>query len=1415
MAFVILSWVSLLAVYSASGVPDSYKANNEIKADRDATLWVFVEIDASIKTSDINNPIPQAKFSALHWYFTNLFSVFPQDYEFKVIYQQCLNLSESLSHHTSNNYWSLLSSFMSNCYSPFSDILSQINSKYTVIPTAKASPSNGSAPLTVTFDARWSIDPSNETVPSANFYWYYRDVDNIDKIIWNWPVVNYTFDEPGNYLVHLTVRSSNKVSQWIFDWEKTISIDVTPKTAIISLYVNWQRMTDFNKVKLWTQEAERWVVFDASATIPMWWRQLISHLWKITSRDWFSYVKEWNWEPWIIRVSLPGQGEFNVSLTTLDNETNNVTETYSLVVSDPVAIIKKTPEEWNTSTTFSFDSSASYSVLSKLRLYTWEIFNQDWEKIEVYQWKSIKQKFKEPWVYTVKLMVEDEQAQSNFDTVQIYVESTEPVPQFEIKQTNEWKFPSRFVLDASISSDVDKANWFDALTYEWTFPEALRVNILESENDNEKLVVEFDGVWTYPIWLTISDKYGKISKIEKEITIDSTIRPEIEISPVATYRWQEINFTVKSNEAILNYQRDFGDWDKRIVQVANISHVYKKTWVYRVTLSVDAANGNKNEVSSFVFVGEKDFPVAWYVIKWLKQFIRTQDEVCTDVDGSINAAYQIDRYSDVTIDPSLSVNSKWEKSDLSFYFQPGGGEIYNQSVFRYKFDELWCKFVDFTVEDTSIWRNNKVRIWFKVVNALPTLENVLLFFPQYGNEMWVWFNENHVKDIFNDDFDPLIVKVSASNIYDPDWNISYLKRYYYYKDDPTRIIETKITPWDITYTFFSLPKLAWEFMFWVMMYDNDDGKQSSENVIWNGPVVFFPPDSSKPDVPLVTLKANQSTVEIWDEVEFNVVSKIISDRPDFIKERTIYYDFNGDGDWDLVTKKDRVTHVFEEPSDDSLWYTPRASVLYRWYRWVTNGWKIIVKNWLKPKLLYDKYGKLVIYRDISFGDIKDKKFCLNMRDCGEDKVITWWSAYSFEYDDYDKYFVSLDVSDKYANSASKKLAIILDEDEISTWEDFHMLSIPKLSNNWDNLDLFVGKSLDNAILYYISYDNARGECYVDTDIEYDSDVDGVLDNDHDFSCNQLHLQQYKANYEWVVGRIYYSRDDLTLISKDFNVSFLDFEVDLPSEMKVVYDDISSLLNNFDWVEWSSWVNKTFVILLTDLRDWLDDSNTTKANVVQVSDYLENNEVALTEDYKKRLDLILAGLSDSSVIAAQWWSDYQRSKAEILSVLPTTLAMDVSELFVDFESVVSDESLGVSQQTKRKESLQKVVNAINWAVALDGQAQDNQIDKIDMDTIIMPNICIIMQFYNIPTSLCSSEDIKAVPDDLLVEKGKSSSNLLKIILIVLGVLVAIFVVVVVIFAVRAKMAQARDEELGEEAELPQEPTPVVEKPAETK
>ena len=1403
-SFILLWVLSLWTAFAA--IPNDYIANYDIRDDREQISQIFVQIDANNK---IGTQTSITTFLELNQNFTNIFPKFPQDYDFQVVYQQCLQLTQSLW--SVYNYNTFMS-FMDNCSKPFSQILSKINTEFTTKANASVNPNKWPAPLNVTFDARASLDPSNETIPSENYFRYYRDINWIDQTIGIWPVLNHTFEEAGNYLVHLTVRSSNSSDEWIFDGEKTLSIDVTPKAAIISIYANSKKLKAFEKVKFGTQEWEKGIVFDWSATIPIWWRQVLSHVRNITSNDGFKFIKEWLWTPWIIKVILPKEWEYKANLTTYDNESNSISEEYFLLISDPVATIKQSPEQGNTNNTFSFDSSPSYSVISSLRLFTREIFDHNGDKQETFQWKSIKQQFREPWSYTVKLTVEDELWQSNIDTSQVYVESSEPIAQFKSTDSENRKYPSKFLFDASLSSDIDVENGFDELTYDRTFSNPSFTNIEETQEENKKTEISFDSVWTHKIKLTVKDKFGKVNEIEKSIEIESTLRPELFIAPRASTRGTNINFVVQSNQDILNYIRDFGDWETISTQTNKITHTYKSVWVYKVTLEVYGANGMENTITDTVFVGDKNSPIAAYTVTNAQQQIIRQNEECVEIiDGQeiIHPSYKIERYENLNIDPKESTNVKWNHTDLNFYFQPRNGEIFKNNKFKYWFDELWCQFIDFTAEDTSMWINNKVRVWFKVYNALPTLNNIILFFPQYGNESGVWFNENHVKDIFNTAFDPLIVKVQAVNSQDADGFVSYFKRYYYYKDDPSRSIETKITPGDIDYAYFSLPKIPGEFMFGVTMYDNDDGKNPSESIIWNGPIVFFPPNTKRPDIPLVTLKTNKTTVEVWDEIVFDVVAKIISDRADFVQERTIMYDFDGDGERDLTTKKDRISHIYTEPSD--IGYTPRAKVLYRGYSWIGKGGNVIVKKWLKPRLIFDNAGTFVLYRDISIWEIEDSSTCLSLVDCK--KWNEWYfiqsknstdinsndlEYYTFEYPSYGKYFVSMDISDKYANQTNKRRALTLTGIAINTWDtnlnwtwiytgeyvnytwDFKLLSIPENqpTESWA-LEIMVWKNLDNSVLFYVLYNNPENEkqCYVDLDI---SD-----DNEKDFYCNTPFFTKFDPRYESNIGRIYY-QTWWKSITKELKVSFLDFAIELDEKTKVIYDKVTELILNIN--------NDSLKALLINLQKWILDPIEIQSNIVAIQNYLlENAELGLSSLQKEDVQRVINELSDKTTISANGGTEYDIAKAEILWILPANLKLEVEKLFVDFDNSNGNEELWLSQNDQRKENLTKILSTITQKISNNPNNQKpDEIARDDMDLIIMPNLCKIMAYYDIPSESCSSQDTKIVEDEWIETEDEWISGL-QILFIILSAFVWIFIVLVVIFAVKARMNKDEDQD----------------------
>ena len=98
------------------------------------------------------------------------------------------------------------------------------------------------------------------------------------------------------------------------------------------------------------------------------------------------------------------------------------------------------------------------------------------------------------------------------------------------------------------------------------------------------------------------------------------------------------------------------------------------------------------------------------------------------------------------------------------------------------------------------------------------------------------------------------------------------------------------------------------------MVDNDGGESPSESIIGHGPTVFFPPDSKNLDIPIVTLRQSAVTAKVGEEITFDVVAKLLTQRPDFEASKTIKFDFDSDGEFDLPpTKETSATYYFTEP----------------------------------------------------------------------------------------------------------------------------------------------------------------------------------------------------------------------------------------------------------------------------------------------------------------------------------------------------------------------------------------------------------------------------------------------------------------------------------------------------------------------
>ena len=1410
LAVLILLWGNIFASSrNSSNVPTSYYANYMVEWDWDKLAWIFVDVDATSKIGQIPSTNSFAEQLSI---MNRVFKYFPQDdYEFLLIYEQCKKTTATMAKEPTTSNFEL---YNDKCKSPLTKLKNTIDNEYIVKVQATASPNNWAAPLTVTFDARWSKDPSNETIPSNKYFWYYRDIDGIDKTIWIWPVVKHQFLEAWTYIVHCTVRSSNS---WIFDWTKNITVTVSPKSATVSVYANGKKMQKNKASKIGIQEAIKGVLFDGSSTTPLGWREIQSYTWKVTSRDWFKWTKSGDWSPSYINLTLPGQWDYSITLSVTDNEHNVVSETYTIAVSDPVAVVQQTPTKWNTSTTYSFSANASYSLTSRLKLYTWEIFDSEWTKLDTLQWKQINRQFKKPWNYTVNLTVEDEMWLKNSDIVNVYVDSTPPTPQFTITPTNKWKYPSEFILDASSSADIDASNWYDILTYEWFFSNTDAKEITETEEDNKKITVLFNEKWKHNITLKVTDNFWQTEEVTKEINVESILRPELTITPKASIWWEPVLFKVQTNAPVINYEWDFGNGTPSRTTTDNKWEVkYDKVWSYNVKVKVIGNNEDINEVTEKVFIWEKDSPIIWYEIRDNSNHVIKQNDKCIVTESNSTwtltyDAYRIDRQASFTINTSQSVNAQWSRNNLKYYFQLKNDEILQNQNFSHKFNSLWCQYVDFTLEDSALWKVTKERIWFKVVNALPLIKNVTLSYPQYGNEIGIWFKQSSsTNDIFSSWIDPIIVKVTAEGAMDTDGTISYFKWYYYPKSNPNKILDTRITPWTIPYAFFSVPRQAWEFMFWVKMFDNDDGSKTSEDTLWNGPIIMFPPDTKQPDIPIVTLKSDKINVEVGEEVTFDIISKIISDRSDFEKERTIQIDFDWDWEYDLTTKNDRVKHSYSKASPTESPYTPIASVIYRDYRGIWEGTPIVVKTWLRPALMYTAIGRSVIFKDISLGNVIEREICLDKEQCelGNANYIdtTLKPTFKVTYPKSWTYIVTIKEKDSNGNEASSEISVTVNDQTTLTPVDdwIFLVSLPEADfANWVP-SIFLWKQLDNEVMFYIKSTNNITTCYVDSDVLFDSSNDWNPSNDKDFWCNKMVNQSYTPSYESAVGRIYYQKAwDASLQHKDFIVEFAGYEQNLDEETRQKYDLAKELIQTID--DSSSIANgdlrKLLVSLRNNIANW--DKNAQRWDILQINQFKTENRVKLTPTQEEKLNDLINGIEDYATISAQWGSAYEVAKEEILSLLPQQLKLDVYEIFNAFESLEWENAVDV--KTKRAEYLVKLDETISKQAVPSNNIWENEIANDDYENIVKRNICKIGEEYDILLVLCGQytkddPDIKLEPTTFEVPKediSKSSSTwmptFVKVLLWMLGIVIFVLVWAISAFAIKAKLREKYENE----------------------
>ena len=133
-----------------------------------------------------------------------------------------------------------------------------------------------------------------------------------------------------------------------------------------------------------------------------------------------------------------------------------------------------------------------------------------------------------------------------------------------------------------------------------------------------------------------------------------------------------------------------------------------------------------------------------------------------------------------------------------------------RQILSHNFKLTGCHYVDLTVQDSNVGKQDKVRIWFNVKNAMPTIKNVTLSFPQYSDDSVIGFGSTNSNSMQFDctGTSNLTIKVTAVGAADSDGSVSRIRFYYYDIEDPDRILEYKESRSSAPYAYFVIPKIG-------------------------------------------------------------------------------------------------------------------------------------------------------------------------------------------------------------------------------------------------------------------------------------------------------------------------------------------------------------------------------------------------------------------------------------------------------------------------------------------------------------------------------------------------------------------------------------------------------------------------------
>ncbi len=1137
----------------------------------------------------------------------------------------------------------------------YKDIFNYMNSYindsdvYRITWEIIANPDGGDSPLKVTLRTA-PVDWSGTKIPKSYMSWYI--VENSKKVrIGSGPTVKYTLNWEWKIPVFLEVRSSHKNSKWYNDVLPLVvrkDIKVGAKAANVTFTVNAQSTKLKTRIKFTPEEAKYWLVFDPTSTYPRNWATIVKTEWDF----WNGEKRIYEWKPrieivnyWIWNATYPA------SLTIYTNENKKAVKKVDIYIHKPIAVIEWGAEEWYILDEFTFH--AKKNKWAKKLSYSWKMVEiESDETLWAWEEENFTYQFVKKWRYKLLLEVTDLANRKDYETKDIVIYSRPPVAKFttNFKKPN---FPNLVFLDATDSYDPD---YEDQATLEYIWTIDWEKVELEEKNENTSLwYYKFDTIWDHKILLTVIDSDWMSDEFSRNVNIKSVLWVDFEANPWVSLVWKKIIFTAQSEKARF-FKWDFGDGTKKSWSNSRLSHVYKKSWDYKVILTVEDRVWNSTKMTKKVYIWEKWKPKA--VIDILNQRWEipiVEEEAC---DGE--EAFIIDRKSSFKFSWSRSIDITWKEWNLNYFWKVWNDALIKsnnvKSNFSKKFEILGCFPVKLTVTSKINKRLSKSIIWVKVINLPPKIKGLT------------------VKKLPKPE-DPMIVQVTAIGARDPDGAIQSYMWYYYTENNPEPQ-QYKLTTWPTAK--FVINKIQWKYFFVVVMKDSNGAKTDSSEFLRDSEYTLeVVSDESNINTPIINFRVDSNNVSIWDKVHFSVMARNIIGK-DLTKKSRYTWDFNWDWKWDKWPDSSNIVdYIYKESGDNML---TKVKVTYKWAS-NTRILKMNVHNPLVANFDYISVWNKFILVDQSTGKIDRIKW-----DMWNGKLVKANSYNIFTYTDKKKeHEVTLTVAEW---SKEKKITKKVEENFANKIKfrkkGLHVITFPKAE---DDIVTLTENDRGKRVYIYLWESRRHGTEFskytIDYDITEDTNADSKPDNDID-NINDRSYEKWTP----VAITLNHAREQTIKIS----LIWTNWEVYESKEIKIVKEYIEEedkVLEKLDTLEFSS--------LTLEEKNKIEEIKwyiraLPKKNVLEAVNYMESLEQNWW-DTSERVNIISDFSWYSSTIVDEKWKKVMEAEA-IENILDWLLSNAIwwqidperQELFEAIKKIIS---------SKQIEKYDEVIEALEY------------------------------------------------------------------------------------------------------------------------